>query len=282
MINNRSLFQLGMNEARYGQDKEYSRIILDPVTKNLAEIKLNANGTSELLRKLHDRDTPPKATYDINSFTSFDEFAAPNESFNCHKKKAESLGLRVFKTEGYQTWWSERERELMEEDVSFFCLKSPTSKYEIHFTIESADHFLLIPIKTALHIMLIIAPLEEQGNFFGMAKLIQQFKTIFLDGAGVPLAFGRSHARNQYEVSASRNWRKDKTRITSLMTGEKSLEDEKLTLMYMRAGFIKAESQEEDFPTIYLLSDAFKEKVKATEAGKWLKDKLKFSRYEKQ
>jgi len=284
-----SIFQQGIQLAQYGAISQYADILLDPVNKALAEAKLKTNGTSNLLKKLQQRDKPPQAFYEMDDFAPFESFVEMARDFKKEKDKAEEMGLEVLKVEGYQEWFDNRDAEEKKEDLNFYCFRNPITKYEIHFTFEKNEiSFMGLGEAIVIHMMLVYAPVEYQGNFFSMNKLLKQFKEIFLDGAGLPYGYGRSHNDNQWKVkkkpNGDKNWRKKVKQIKNYKTGKMTKNaGDKLTAMYLRCGFVLSpEFQDEEHPTIFYLSDGYKKKILADpENGGWLEDRLRYSKYEK-
>ena len=132
--------------------------------------------------------------------------------------------------------------------------------------------------------MLIYAPIEYQGNFFSMNRLLKQFKEIFLDGANIPYAYGRSFPENQWNVrtkpDGTKNWRKEVRQIKNYNNGTMTKNaGDKLTAMYLRAGFLYPAFEKEEFPTIYYLAEFFKNTILADKENKdWLIERMKYKK----
>ena len=283
-----SIVQSGIKAASYGGYSEYAEILRDPLSKSLAEAKLRTKGTSNLLKKLQQRDEPPQAFYEMEDFAEFEGFVEMKKDFSKHKKDAEKIGLQVLRTEGYSKWFDNKLSEQVKEDLTFYCLRNPITNYEIHFVFDNNDiNFMGLGSTMVIHIMLVYAPVEYQGNFFAMRKLLRDFKQIFLNDAGIPYGYGRSHPDNQWNVkkkpNGEKNWRKKVKQIKNYKTGKMTTNaGDKLTAMYLRCGFVYPAFDNEEYPTIFYLSDKYKNKILADpENSGWLESRLQYSKYEK-
>jgi len=282
------IIQQGIRAANYGVLPDYTDVLLDPVQKAMAEIKYGAKGTHQLLEKFRQRDEPPKAFYEMKDFSPFEKLKEQKQDFTKQKLEAETEGLEVLKVVGYHQFFDKSKSEQKKESVNFYCLRNPETKYEIHFTFENNEiNFMNIGETVVIHLMLIFTQEENQGNFFAMNRLLKAFKRIFLDGANLPYAYGRSFPDNQWNVrkkpNGNGNWRKDVKQIKNYNNGKMTKNaGDKLTAMYLRCGFVYPAFEKEDYPTIYYLSDNYKKRILSDpEDGAWLKERLKYSKYEK-
>ena len=277
-----------MNDALYGNDAEYYSILGDPVSKALAEVRFNTRGTHNLLEKMRQRTEPPQAFYDDAEFVEFGELMELKTNYDYQKKLAVDLGYEVLNQIGYQTWWDEGKSRREKEDITIYCMRDTETKYEIHFTFElNNETTLATTSKNVIHIMLILAPKANQGHFFRMAKLLKDFKRCFLDGGGMSFGYGRCVPDNQWGVkekpNGNKNWRKDVKQIKCYASGKTTKNaGNKLMASYLRLGFLWTAEEEEEHPTIYYLSNNFKEEFSKDPKNKeWLKERLKYSKYEK-
>jgi len=275
------------NRKEFGGLYQYQNALTDPVQREFMRIQFNCDSHAQLIQKLCDREEGARAHFEFDDFVEFEDFVESSTDFSKQKKRAEELGLQVLKTRGFKQRWNEEKKVNVRTKVNFYNFTDSQTKYSIYFMFDDDGKCMLDnePVWT-IHIMLIQAAMESQGNYFSMSKLLKQFKAIFLDSTNLPFAWGRSMADNRFDIKPTkdgRNWRKQIRPIKNYVTGEYDDSGaDKLASLYKRAGFVEPHPNTEQHPVIYLLSDTYKKRFSENEGRKkWLKEMLKFKRNEK-
>jgi len=262
----------------------------DYVTKEFKKTMLGSDSYSEVLQKARDINDPPKLEYEEFKMVFFEKLESEGYDYTEHKRSAERNGIEIKQTVGIQDFYDNTQRSRVKENITVYRFDDIQNGYHLDFTYESSSFGLNGEKRKGdvIHVMIIKCEPDRQGRVWELKKTLQRFKKHFLDEAGVSYCFGRVVPDNQYDVkekpNGEQNWRKKERKLKNYNSGSDAMNSSwKLLNLYLRLGWVYPQLEHEDFPIIFLLSDEYKKEIlKDEQLGKWLKEMLKFSRYEKQ
>jgi hypothetical protein len=261
----------------------------DYVTKEFKRTMLGGESYSHILKKAKEINDPAILDYNEYEMEFFGKMESEDHDYTEHKIAAERNGIEIKKTIGIQDFYDTTQQSRMKEDVTVYRFDDVENGYHLDFTYEESS--LTLKGKETegdvIHVMIIKCDPSKQGRVWKLKRTLDRFKKTFLDDAGLSYCWGRVVPDNQYEIkekpNKSGNWRKKEQKIKDYNSGKKAkVASWKLLNLYLRLNWVYPQVEGDDFPIIFLLSDKFKQQIEADEdMGSWLKDRYKFSRYEK-